>query len=83
MNPEWIGLLAAVFTTAAYVPQAIKVVREKHTSSISLAMYCLITVGIGLWFVYGMMINSPSVIVANALGFVLAAVILFMKVRCG
>jgi MtN3 and saliva related transmembrane protein len=83
MNPEWIGTVAAIFTTAAYVPQAIKVVRERHTSSISLAMYCLITIGIFLWFIYGMLIGSPSVIFANAIGFVLAAVILFMKIRHG
>ena len=83
MNPEWIGMVAAVFTTAAYVPQAIKVVRDRHTASISLAMYCLITIGIGLWFIYGMLIASPSVIFANAICFVLAVVILFMKLRHG
>ena len=31
MNPEWIGYMAAFLTTAAYVPQLVKVFRHRHT----------------------------------------------------
>ena len=83
MNPETIGYLAAFFTTAAYIPQAIKVFREKHTTSISVAMYCLISTGIALWFTYGVMIGSPSLLIANGITFVLAVGILIMKIKHG
>ncbi len=83
MNPEWIGYLAAFFTTAAYVPQTLKVLRERHTDGLSLGMYSLITTGIALWFVYGVMIDSPSVMLANGITFVLALSILVMKIRHG
>lgn len=83
MDPEIIGYAAAILTTAAYVPQAIKVFRDKHTQSISLGMYSLITIGIGLWFVYGWMLGSPSLMLANGITFVLAAAILWMKLRHG
>lgn len=83
MNPEWIGLLAAILTTAAYVPQTIKVLREKHTKSLSLGMYLMITAGIGLWFIYGVMLGSPSLMLANGITFLMALTILIMKIRHG
>src|SRR4029077_6361340 len=43
MNPEIIGSIAAILTTAAYVPQVVKVLRHKHTKSISLGMYSILT----------------------------------------
>ena len=83
MNPEWIGLLAAVITTAAYVPQTIKVLKEKHTKSLSLGMYLLITTGISLWFIYGVMLGSLSLMLANGITFLMALTILIMKIRHG
>lgn len=83
MNPEWIGYAAAFFTTAAYVPQVIKVFKERHTTSLSLFMYLLITTGIGLWFIYGVMLGSPSLMLANGISFILTLGILLMKIRHG
>ncbi len=83
MNPEIVGGIAAILTTAAYVPQFIKVFREKNTRGLSLGMYILITSGLAVWLIYGLMIDSPSVIIANAVTLVLAAGILFMKIRHG
>jgi len=83
MHPETIGDLAALLTTAAYVPQVVKVARHRHTKSISLGMYFMLTIGIGLWFVYGWMIGSPSLMLANGLTFLMALFIMAMKVRWG
>lgn len=83
MNPEWVGYAAAFLTTAAYVPQMIKVVRHKHTQSISLGMYVLITSGLAAWFFYGVLIASPSIMLANSITFFLALIILIMKLKHG
>lgn len=83
MNPEWIGYAAAFFTTAAYVPQAMKVLREKHTQSLSKGMYAMMSAGIACWFVYGVMLGSPSLMLANGITFLLAFMILVMKMRHG
>lgn len=83
MNPEIIGGIAAVLTTAAYIPQFLKVFRDKDTKSLSLGMYSLITTGIALWLIYGLMIDSPSIIWANGITLVFASAILYMKIRHG
>ncbi|MGC4115920.1 MAG: SemiSWEET transporter [Myxococcales bacterium] len=80
---NWIGSVAAVLTTLAFVPQALMVIREKQTRGISLGMYVLFTVGVALWFVFGLLIGSVPVTVANGITLVLASIILAMKLRYG
>lgn len=83
MNPEWIGYIAAFLTTAAYIPQARKAIVEKHTKSLSLGMYILITTGLAMWLVYGILIDDLPMILANGITVVLAAAILAMKIKHG
>lgn len=83
MSIEWLGYAAAVLTTLAFVPQALKTIRSRDTSSISLGMYVIFTIGIGFWFLYGLALGSWPMILANITTFALAAVILALKLRHG
>jgi MtN3 and saliva related transmembrane protein len=84
MSPtEILGFLAAVCTTASFVPQVWHILKTRDTRALSLMMYLLFTVGVVLWLVYGIMIGSIPVIVANSITLVLALVILICKVRWG
>lgn len=80
---EWLGYVAAILTTAAFVPQAIKIIRSRETSGISLGMYVVFTIGVAFWFGYGLVLGSWPMIVSNALTFLLAATILGLKLRHG
>lgn len=83
MSLEWLGYAAAVLTTIAFVPQAVKTIRSRDTSGISLGMYVIFTVGIGFWFAYGVALGSWPMILANITTFALAATILVLKLRHG
>ncbi len=78
---EMIGLLAAILTTASFLPQAIMVLRTRNTAGISLAMYIMFTLGVAGWLGYGLLIGSLPVTLANMVTLLLAAVILSIKVR--
>lgn len=78
-----IGFAAAVLTTIAFVPQLVKVWRTRMTHDISLGMYSLFTLGVALWLVYGVLIESWPVIAANAVTLLLAGAVLAMKVKFG
>lgn len=80
---EWLGYVAATLTTLAFVPQAVKIIRTRDTSGISLGMYLVFTVGVALWFGYGIVLHSWPMIISNAVTFVLAAIILGLKLRHG
>ena len=81
MTGEFIGYVAAVCTTIAYVPQAVKVHRTQRTNDISMHMFILISTGVLLWLVYGIIIASIPMIIANSLTFVLSLYIFIMKIK--
>lgn len=83
MSLEWLGYAAAVLTTVAFVPQALKTIRSRDTSGISLGMYVIFVIGIGFWFLYGLALGSWPMILANIVTFLLASTILALKLRHG
>jgi MtN3 and saliva related transmembrane protein len=83
MNLEWFGYAAAVLTTSSFIPQAVMTIRSRNTRGISLAMYVIFTLGVGLWLVYGIALESWPMILANTVTLGLAATILALKLRFG
>ncbi|MEE9543721.1 MAG: SemiSWEET transporter [Thermodesulfobacteriota bacterium] len=75
-----LGLVAALCTTLSFLPQAIKIIKTKETGSISLLMYILLDCGLFLWFVYGILIKSFPLILANGVAFLLSSIVLVLKV---
>jgi len=78
-----LGFVAGVLTTAAFVPQVLKIWRTRSARDVSLAMYAVFTTGVVLWLVYGIALGSVPIIVANVLTLVLALAVLLMKLRYG
>ena len=78
---EGIGFLAATLTTAAFVPQAYKIWRLKSAEGVSTTMYLVMLTGVGLWEVYGWMIQSPPVILSNIITALLLLMILYFKLK--
>ncbi|MFN3305906.1 MAG: SemiSWEET transporter [Candidatus Kapaibacteriota bacterium] len=76
-----VGIFAAILTTSAFVPQAIKIIKTKSTKDISLGMYLILTTGILFWLIYGILLGEPPIIFANTIGFTLTFIILLLKIR--
>ena len=77
---DWLGFAAAALTTSSFVPQALLTLRTRDVSGISLSMYGAFTLGVALWLVYGIVLQSWPIIVANALTVALASTILLTKI---
>lgn len=83
---NWItilGLIAASLTTISFLPQAIKTIKTKHTKDLSLPMYIIVTLGVCLWLIYGLIIKDPPLIIGNIITFILTVIILFLKIKHG
>ena len=74
---EIIGLLAAILTTVAFIPQVYKVIKSNSTKGISLSTYLIFIVGVGLWLVYGFLKGSISTIIGNGITFFLTFIIIY------
>jgi len=78
-----IGLVAAALTTVSFLPQVIKILKTKHTKDISLLMYVSFITGIILWLVYGISLKELPIIIGNGITFILAVIVLILKIRYG
>jgi len=78
---DLIGYGAAILTTLAFIPQTLKSWRTRDLSGVSLSMYSLFTLGVGLWLVYGILLDSWPIILANLVTLTLAGTVLFLKIR--
>lgn len=76
-----LGYLAAFCTTMSFLPQALKAIKYKDTKSLSLGMYFLLTVGVSLWFAYGLLKNDYAIMAANAISAILSLAILITKIK--
>jgi MtN3 and saliva related transmembrane protein len=79
----WIGAAGAVLTTICWLPQAVRVVRRKDTSAISLTANLIFGLGLICWLIYGITIGDWPLIGANAISVVFTSVIVAMKLKHG
>ena len=80
---DLIGSVAAMLTTASFIPQAWHSFKTRDVSGISLGMYSVFTVGVALWLLYGVLLQSWPLMIANTITLLLALAILGMKLRFG
>ena len=78
-----IGALAAALTTLCWVPQALKIVRERETRAISLPGTLLSAIGVLLWLVYGLALADAPLIASSGVTLAITAAILALKIRYG
>jgi MtN3 and saliva related transmembrane protein len=78
-----IGLVAAICTTASFLPQVVKTWKSKKTKDISFLMYAILAMGLLLWLVYGIIIRDIPLIMANSISLGLAFCVLFLKIKHG
>ena len=78
---EIIGIIAASLTTSGFIPQVYKIYKEKNAKGVSLTMYLILFVGVLLWLVYGILIGSLSIIIANGVTALLQLCVIIFKLK--
>ncbi len=78
---EVLGLVAGALTTISFLPQLVKIIKNKSAKDVSLLMFLVFTLGILLWLVYGILTLTLAIIIANSITIVLALSILILKVK--
>ena len=77
----FIGLVAGLLTTIAFLPQVIKAWKTKATKDLSLPTFVLQCTAVVIWVIYGMFIKELPLILWNALTGVLVFIIIILKLR--
>ena len=81
MNPTLIGLVAGTLTGTAAIPQVVKTLRTRHARDISVWQPLLLSIGIALWIVYGMLISNLPLILTNLIPLLCNALLVGLKLN--
>ncbi|NTV23441.1 MAG: SemiSWEET transporter [Nanoarchaeota archaeon] len=76
-----IGFAGASLTTFAPIPQLIKIIQMKETKDLSLPMYLMVSLGVLLWLVYGILTSDIVLIIANAVSIIFNMAIVVLKLK--
>ena len=79
-NIEFFGYIAAILTTAAFLPQLIKTLKTKKAEDVSLVTLIMFICGLGSWIIYGYEISSLPILIANIVTLILNLFILISKI---
>lgn len=77
----FIGLTAGFLTTVSFVPQVWMAWRTKSTHDISFGMFSMMSAGVLLWLIYGIMLNDLPIMIANSVTLILASSIVVAKIK--
>ena len=80
MNIEIFGYIAAVLTTAAFLPQLIKTLKTNNADDVSLITLIMFIIGVLCWIIYGYNISSIPILIANLITLILNLLILISKI---
>ena len=80
MDVDIFGYIAAILTTAAFLPQLIKTLKTKKADDVSLITLIMFIIGVLCWIVYGYKISSIPILIANLITLILNTLILVSKI---
>ena len=80
VNIDFFGYFAAILTTSAFLPQLIKTLKTKKADDVSLLTLIMFICGVGSWIIYGYLISSSPILIANVVTLLLNFFILFSKI---
>lgn len=78
---SFIGFIAGICVTVAVIPQIITVWKTKKVQNVSITMFGILTFGILLWIIYGVLQNDLPIIITNSISLTLNVVMLYF-IKC-
>lgn len=76
-----LGLAAATLTTTAFLPQMFKTWQTKSAKDVSFVMLITFMIGLFLWLIYGIYLQSLPIILANSVTLFFNLIILWLKIK--
>jgi len=76
-----VGIIASVSTAVSSLPQLIKLWREKKAENVSLGMFAVLVLGLGVWVWYGILRKDWIIIIANGFSFLINLTTFILSVR--
>jgi MtN3 and saliva related transmembrane protein len=74
-----IGFIAGTFSSIGFIPQVVKGFMTKKVDDVALWQPVLLSIGMVLWFVYGVMLNDMPIMAANFIAIICNIIVTIQK----
>lgn len=78
---EFMGCIAGVLTSFAFIPQIIKLLKTKQSIGISVITYCCTLIGCSIWFIYGLFLQSLALILFNFINIITTLIVIVLSIK--
>lgn len=78
---DTIGIIAGVLVLSSFIPQLLKAYKTKRMTDVSIHLMLLISSGMFLWVIYGLIRTDPVIVGTNASGFILNVILVILKLK--
>lgn len=78
---EILGYMAGICTAIVFLPQTIQTIKDRNVSGLSLGTYIIYCIGMILWIVYGIYLNSVQMMLFNTISLVFAFIVLYLIIK--
>ena len=82
-SAEYLGFVAGALIACSMIPQLTRIFKLKSAREISVLFTSLFLLGVTCWIIYGIVLSLLSVILWNAIMFVLFSILLYAKLKYG
>ena len=72
-----LGFIAGICVMTSVIPQILKVWRTKKVKDISLLTFSVLTFGVALWVVYGILKNDLPIVITNSISLFLNLIMVY------
>ncbi len=76
-----LGMIGMTLSTISLLPQVVRTWRTRSAADISATWLVVALLSMLVWISYGSLVEAPAIVWANALTFVQASFILFIKLK--
>ena len=76
-----IGISASSCTAIYAIPQLVKIIKEKKSKDLSIAMLLVLVIGLGLWIFYGLLKKDWIIIISNSISLLINVAVVVLTVR--
>ncbi len=76
-----VGIGGSICTATSFLPQLLKILKEKKANDISFGTLIVLFAGLGLWVGYGFLKHDWIIVAANSVSFAINITIMFFTLR--
>ncbi len=81
ITTEMIGVISGLLSSITFLPQIMRLVRTKSAQDISSGTYLIILISEIGWLLYGILTDSPAIVITTVIACISAVIILLLKLR--